>query len=293
MRWLLLVLCGLWCGGVHLYAGAAAPIRVVDDRGAVVQLAAPARRIVSLLPSLTEMVCDLGACERVVATDRWSNWPARIQGLPKVGGLDDPQVEAMVAQRPDLVLVSPASRLAQRLRGLGLTVAELDAQDLRQVRHAMGVVATLLGVPERAELRWRALMTEIDAAAAAVPTASQGQTVYFEVSSTPYAAGEASFIGQLLSRLGARHVVPASLGPFPKLNPEFVVRADPALIMVSAKEVDGLVRRPGWRQMRAIQQGRVCPLDAAQLDVLSRPGPRLGQGARVLARCLAGSGRVR
>jgi len=293
MRWLLLVLCGLWCGGVHLHAGAAAPIRVVDDRGAVVQLAAPARRIVSLLPSLTEMVCDLGACERVVATDRWSNWPARIQGLPKVGGLDDPQVEAMVAQRPDLVLVSPASRLAQRLRGLGLTVAELDAQDLRQVRHAMGVVATLLGVPERAELRWRALMTEIDAAAAAVPTASQGQTVYFEVSSTPYAAGEASFIGQLLSRLGARHVVSASLGPFPKLNPEFVVRADPALIMVSAKEVDGLVRRPGWRQMRAIQQGRVCPLDAAQLDVLSRPGPRLGQGARVLARCLAGSGRMR
>jgi len=293
MRWLLLVLCVLWCSGMPLRAWAAAPIRVVDDRGAVVQLAAPARRIISLLPSLTEMVCDLGACERVVATDRWSNWPARIQGLPKVGGLDDPQVEAMVAQRPDLVLVSPASRLAQRLRGLGLTVAELDAQDLRQVRHAMGVVATLLGVPERAELRWRALMTEIDAAAAAVPATRKGQTVYFEVSSTPYAAGEASFIGQLLSRLGARHVVPASLGPFPKLNPEFVVRADPALIMVSAKEVDGMARRPGWRQMRAIQQGRVCPLDAAQLDVLSRPGPRLGQGALVLARCLAGSGRVR
>lgn len=293
MRWLFLALCGLWCGGVHLHVGAAAPIRVVDDRGAVVQLAAPARRIVSLLPSLTEMVCDLGACERVVATDRWSNWPARIQGLPKVGGLDDPQVEAMVAQRPDLVLVSPASRLAQRLRGLGLTVAELDAQDLRQVRHAMGVVATLLGVPERAELRWQALMTEIDAAAAAVPATRKGQTVYFEVSSTPYAAGEASFIGQLLSRLGARHVVPARLGPFPKLNPEFVVRADPALIMVSAKEVDGMARRPGWRQMRAIQQGRVCPLDAAQLDVLSRPGPRLGQGARVLARCLALPGRAR
>lgn len=293
MRWLCLVLCGLWCSGVHLSAGAAAPIRVVDDRGAVVQLAAPARRIVSLLPSLTEMVCDLGACERVVATDRWSNWPARIQGLPKVGGLDDPQVEAMVAQRPDLVLVSPASRLAQRLRGLGLTVAELDAQDLPQVRHAMGVVATLLGVPERAELRWLALMAEIDAAAATVPATSKGQTVYFEVSSTPYAAGEASFIGQLLSRLGARHVVPARLGPFPKLNPEFVVRADPAVIMVSAKEVDGLVRRPGWRSMRAIQQGRVCPLDAAQLDVLSRPGPRLGQGARVLAQCLARSERAR
>ena len=69
--------------------------------------------------------------------------------------------------------------------------------------------------------------------------------VYFEVNSAPYAAGEVSFIGETLTRLGVRNIVPASLGPFPKLNPEFVVRADPDLIMVGERSAQGLEQRPG------------------------------------------------
>ncbi len=286
----------VWClglsGAATLQAASpssasSAPLRIVDDRGAEVRLAVPPQRIVSLLPSLTETVCDLGACARVVATDRWSNWPAVIQALPKVGGLDDPNLELIVAQRPDLVLVAPSSRLAQRLRSLGLTVAELDARDLSEARRVMQKVATLLGEPARAELRWQALMADIQSAADLVPPRARGQRVYFEVSSIPYAAGESSFIGQLLAQLGARNVVPVALGPFPKLNPEFVVKADPSVIMVSAQEVLQLRQRPGWSGMKAVREHRVCALSASEVDVLARPGPRLGQGARVLAHCLA------
>lgn len=286
----------VWClglsGAAALQAASpssasSAPLRIVDDRGAEVRLAVPPQRIVSLLPSLTETVCDLGACARVVATDRWSNWPAVIQALPKVGGLDDPNLELIVAQRPDLVLVAPSSRLAQRLRSLGLTVAELDARDLSEARRVMQKVATLLGEPARAELRWQALMADIQSAADLVPPRARGQRVYFEVSSIPYAAGESSFIGQLLAQLGARNVVPVALGPFPKLNPEFVVKADPSVIMVSAQEVLQLRQRPGWSGMKAVREHRVCALSASEVDVLARPGPRLGQGARVLAHCLA------
>jgi iron complex transport system substrate-binding protein len=278
---------------VQAWAGA---IEVRDGRGALVRLAAPPQRIVSLLPSLTETVCDLGACDRVVATDRWSNWPARIQGLPKVGGLDDPNLEMIVAQRPDLVLVAPSSRLATRLRGLGLTVAELDANTLAQAEHVMQQVAALLGMSQQGRTRWQALQAGLDVAATQVPAAARGQRVYFEISSTPFAAGEASFIGQLLSRLGAAHAVPAALGPFPKLNPEFVVKADPDLIMVSAQDVPGLVQRPGWSGMKAVRgaaQGRVCGLTSAEMDVLARPGPRLAQGAQVLVRCLSRAGELR
>jgi len=264
----------------------ATSIRVIDDAGTTVVLPHAPQRIVSLLPSLTETVCDLGACARLVATDRWSNWPASVQALPKLGGLDDPQVEAIVALRPDLVLVAPASRLATRLRALGLTVAELYATDLPRVQRVMQQVATLLGEADKAALRWQSLQVSIQTAQRMVPAKHKGLRVYFEVSTTPFAAGEASYIGQLLTQLGAKNVVPAALGPFPQINPEFVVRARPDLIVVSAKEAAPLQQRPGWSSLPAVRQGHVCALTAAQMDVLSRPGPRLGEGALVLAKCL-------
>lgn len=285
-RWVVWGWC--WCVWVGLSGLAhAAPVRLIDDRGGMVSLAKPPMRIVSLLPSLTETVCDLGACDRVVATDRWSNWPERVRTLPKLGGLDDPNVEMIVAQRPDLVLVAPASRLAQRLRALGLNVAEFDARDLQEMRRVMAQIAVLLGQPERAVQRWSALQAEIASARQLLPRQSRGARVYFEVSSTPFAAGESSFIGQLLAQLEAANVVPAALGPFPKLNPEFVVKADPDLIVVSAQDAASLAQRPGWGGLSALQHRRVCALSPAQVDVLARPGPRLGQAARVLAQCLS------
>jgi len=82
----------------------AAAIGVTDDRGRTVSLAAPPQRLISLLPSLTESVCALGGCARLVGTDRYSNAPAEVQALPKLGGIDDAQVERIVALKPDVVL---------------------------------------------------------------------------------------------------------------------------------------------------------------------------------------------
>lgn len=286
------VLLAAACVMVRAQAGASAPARaqalqITDDRGTQVRLQQAPRRIVSLLPSLTETVCDLGACDRLVGVDRWSSWPASVQGLPRLGGLDDPQVERIVSLRPDLVLVAPSTRVAPRLRSLGLAVAELDAQDLDQVRSVMSRLAVLLGQPERGAARWQVLQLGIDDVARRTRSARvPAERVYFEVSSTPYAAGEASFIGELLRRLGAVNVVPVALGPFPKLNPEFVVRADPSLIILPAGEAAGLAQRPGWSGIQALRQRRVCALTPAQVDVLARPGPRLVEGVRVLADCL-------
>jgi len=267
-------------------AATAPPITLVDDRGTTVALPAPPQRIVSLLPSLTESVCVLGACERLVATDRWSNWPAPVAGLPKLGGLEDANVERIVALRPDLVLLAPSSRLSGRLRSLGLPVAELDATELGQVRRVLDKVAALIGQPQAAAVQWQRMQDELRLARMAVPERARGIAVYVEVGSAPYAASESSYIGELLTQLGTRNVVPAALGPFPKLNPEFVVKARPALIVVSAGERAGLATRPGWSRMDAVRQGRICALSSADMDVLSRPGPRVGQAAMVLAHCL-------
>jgi iron complex transport system substrate-binding protein len=110
--------------------------------------------------------------------------------------------------------------------------------------------------------------------------------VYVEVGRGPYAASESSFIGETLTRLGARNSVPGTLGPFPQLNPEFVVRADPDVIIVGGRSAQGLVLYPGWASMRAVREQRVCVLNPEQADVLVRAGPRLAEAAGLMARCL-------
>ncbi len=263
----------------------AEPIRVVDDKGRTVTLPQPPQRIVSLLPSLTETVCALGACERLVGVDRYSNWPAQVAQLPVVGGGLDPNIEAIVALRPDVVLMATSSRAQARLESLGVPVVALEPKTYADVQRVLGKVGQVLGVQDAQQV-WRAIDAGVKAAAQSVPSAARGARVYFEVNSGPYAAGQASFIGETLTRLGAGNIVPASLGPFPKINPEFVVRADPDLIMVSVRSADGLAARPGWAQMRALREGRLCRFDRAQSDVLIRPGPRMAEAARIMATCL-------
>ena len=282
-RGLRLVLCGL-CTGL----AAAAPLSVVDDRGKRVDMPAPPQRIVSLMPSLTEIVCALDACGRLVGTDRYSNFPASVQGLPKLGGLEDTQIERLVALKPDLVLLTGSSRAVERLEGLGLRVLTLEPTTLQGTEHVVQQVALALGDAAAGPRLWQALLARVDAAAARVPATLRGQRVYLEVASAPYAAGEASFVGQTLARMGMANIVPAALGPFPKLNPEFVVRAQPDIVMASARSLADMPSRPGWQGLRALREQRACGFAAAQWDALVRPGPRLGDAADALADCLVG-----
>lgn len=264
----------------------AEPLVLVDDRGRRLRLREPARRIVTLLPSLTETVCELGACARLVGTDRYSNWPASVRGLPKLGGLEDAQVERIVALKPDLVLAANAPRLIERLESLGLPVLMLIPQTLEDARRVAGVVGQALGDAEAGARLWQRLDARIDAAAARVPPPLRGRSVYVEVASAPFAAGEASFVGALGARLGLVNIVPASLGPFPQLNPEFVLRAQPDVIVAPAAMLAEMPARPGWAQLRSLRAGRTCALAPPEWDTLVRSGPRLAEAADALADCL-------
>ena len=143
----LLVVVLLLVPGHPVAAQPAAAPSVQDDRGRTIVLRATPQRIVSLLPSLTETVCELGACERLVGTDRYSNWPAAVRGLPKLGGLEDAQVERIAALKPDLILVANAPRLIERLESLGLPVLMLIPHSLDDARRVAGIVGAALGDP--------------------------------------------------------------------------------------------------------------------------------------------------
>jgi iron complex transport system substrate-binding protein len=275
-------------GGVALVLSAAvqAQVEVRDDRGVAVRLAAPPQRIVSLLPSATESVCALGGCDRLVGTDRFSNWPAQVRTLPRLGGLEDAQIERIVALRPDLVLVASAARVVDRLEALGVHVVVLDSRDRAEVKRSLATIAALLGAPERAEQVWAAIEAETRAAAARVPAAWRGRRVYFEVDTTPYGAGAGSFIGETLTRLGLVNVLPAELGPFPKLNPEYLLHLQPDIVMADQAAVAAMPARPGWRVLRALRDGRTCAFPGPRYELLLRPGPRMGEAAGVIADCL-------
>lgn len=268
---------------------AQAAIHITDDRGRTLQFQEPPRRVVSLLPSSTESLCEMQQCERLVGVDRYSNWPESVRRLPKVGGGIDPNIEAIVALKPDVVLLSVNSRVSDRLESLGVKVVALEPKTHADVRRVLTTIGDLFAVPraQGADRLWRVIDAAVQAAAQSLPPKARGARVYFEVSRGPYAAGQPSFIGETLSRLGARNVVPAELGPFPRLSPEYVLRSQPDVVMVSNRSAQPLALYPGWNRLAAIKAGRLCVFGPEQSDVLVRPGPRMAEAARIMAGCLS------
>jgi len=268
-----------------LCAGLAHAYDVSDDRGIAVHFTRPPQRIVSLLPSLTETVCALGQCARLVGVDRYSNFPDSVKKLPQVGGGLDPNVEAIVALKPDLVLMATSTRLDAQLQALGIKVLALEPKNHADVKRTLEALAKALASGDALAV-WRDIDARLQTAAQSLPPQVANTRVYFEVNRAPFAAGESSFIGETLTRLGAKNIVPAKLGAFPQLNPEFVVRANPDVIMVGDMNYAGMDSRPGWAGIRAIRRGHVCVFTPAQADMLVRPGPRMADGAQLMARCL-------
>jgi iron complex transport system substrate-binding protein len=270
--------------------GLAQAVTVRDDRQQEVSFSQPPVRIVSLLPSLTETVCALGQCRKLVGLDRYSNWPASIRQLPRLGGGLDPNIERVVAQRPDLVLMATSARGAERLQALGITVLALEPRTHADLQRVIKTLAQVLGVPaSEGERLWREINAGVLAAAQSLPPQARGQKVYVEVSPAPYGASESSFIGETLERMGLRNILPGSLGPFPKINPEFVVRAQPDIIMAGDSSRASMLQRPGWSLLKVIQSDQVCVFNTDESDMLVRAGPRMAEGARLMAQCIARS----
>lgn len=278
-----LALAAGWACATH----AAQP--ALDDRGRPVATAAVPLRIVSLLPSLTETLCALDACDKLVGIDRYSNWPpALLRTLPVVGGGLDPNVEAIVALKPDVVLLSNSARVIERLEALGLRTVPLEPRTQADVQRVLQAVGELLHIPAKdgADKVWQRMQAGMEAAAQSLPAEIRGGKVYFEVSRGPFAAGPQSFLGELLARMGMQNVVPAEMGPFPRLNPEFILRAQPDVILMGSHSMKDAVNYPGWYTLAAVREQRVCGFNADESGILIRPGPRMDESARIIARCL-------
>ena len=265
------------------------PYQLTDDRGRMVVIDKAPQRVITLLPSLGEIVCELKACDLLVGVDRYSNWPERVKSLPKLGGLDDTQLEALVKLKPDLVLLARSSRVTQRLESMGIKVVALEPQSQEDMHRVIQHISGALHLPnakERAETLWQSIQQKLDKAAARVPKSAKGARIYFEAGSGYFAAGEASYIGETLKRLGLVNVVTPSMGSFPQVNPEFVVKANPQIIFMGERAATDLKSRPGWNRIEAIQQHRICSFTPDQSDIVVRSGPRIPEAAELMVACL-------
>ncbi len=277
----------LWLCLLVWTALSASATTVIDDRQQTIHIPAAPQRIVSLLPSLTETVCVLGRCERLVGVDRYSNWPASVQSVPVVGGGLDPSIERIVSLKPDLVLAAGSTRGAERLEALGLKVLRLEPRNHADAQRVFMAVGQALHLSEGDVQRaWQRIEAEVNTEVGGLSPAARSMRVYVEVSPTPHGASESSFIGETLQRMGVGNILPGRLGPFPQVNPEFVVLAQPDVILVGDSSRDSLLKRPGWSRLSAIQQQRVCVLTPAESDMLVRAGPRMAEGVRLMVACL-------
>lgn len=260
-------------------------ISVADDSGVVVSFSKPPERVISLLPSLTESVCALGKCSTLVGVDRFSNWPKSIKDLPKIGGMGDINIERIVQLKPDVVLLEKNSPAITRLNGLGIQTFALGIKSMSDEERALQKLDRVLGTSESARV-WNQIQQEITRANKQLLSRDKTISVYFEINPAPFAAGRSSFIGDILTSLGLVNIVPESLGPFPKINPEFVVQSKPEIILLSTSSLADIQNRPGWKSIPAIAKNRVCIFTADQNDVLVRPGPRMGEAALIISECI-------
>lgn len=280
--------CGLQKG--RTVAGLTWVLGVVAGLASALTGATP-QRVVSLAPSLTELVCTLNACEVLVGVDVASNWPPSARRLPRVGDLYNPDLEQIVRLAPELIVSSPYGGALQRLRSLELRVVVIATDRYQDLYTAIARLGELLQRPAAAAglaAKLRAQVQRVRDRVRALPN----RRVYYEIDRTPYTAGGDSYVSALITLAGGTNIAEQFQVGYPRISPEFVLRSQPEVIILAdaphGVDAEEVAARPGWSSIPAVRYGEICALDQPAVDMLHRPGPRLGNALKVLLRCLHG-----
>jgi len=279
--WLLLAL------GIQLSAFGLAqyPRTLTDDLGRSITLKAAPQRIVTLLPSVTETLCALNACGRLVGVDDFSDFPEQVRRLSRVGGFFNPNLEAIVALKPDLVVVSIYGKLHESLDKTGIQTFAVRVESYDDIFRSTRLLGRVLGLESQAERLVARVQQEVYVVERTAAKATTRPIVYYEIDPTPFTVGPDSFIGVLIAKARGQNIVPQELGPFPKISPELVVQRNPAIIVLTHPGALDLPKRAGWGSIAAIRNKRICAFTGEQDNLLSRPGPRVAQGLQLLVGC--------
>lgn len=278
--------------GRRAVLGGLLALAVGCDRGAKKGWAE--QRVVSISPSTTEAAYAVGAGTRLVGRSKQCDYPAAVTSLPIVGGFADPSLEAIIALAPTLVIGAhgPAGpALEQALGARGIATFFPETESIAQIESMLAE----LGKKLSGDVAARVAIAAIEARRAEVARAIAGKprvkaALLFDVSPI-VAAGPGSFPDELLREAGGDNVITAG-GAYPTINLERLLALDPDLVLDGAGDMNegasriaALREAPGWRDLRALREGRVRSLSVA---TALRPGPRIGEGLVAMARAIHG-----
>ncbi len=261
---------------------------LVDDSGVRVSLAASPVRVVSLIPATTELMFALGAGGRLVGRTSWCDYPAEAAQVPDLGNGIGPNIEAVVAAKPDLVLLykSGANRAAaEQLRGFGIATLELATDRMEDFDRITRLLGKALG--KAAEAESLVVRTARDLAAASSPLPnpqSPTPTVFILVwDRPPMTLGRGSFLSEILERAGARNVFDDLATSSAPIAIEAVAARNPDFVLVTATDEPAIAGRVEWRAVPAVRDRRFLRVHGSEFN---RPSPRIGAAVRQLARAL-------
>jgi len=275
-------------------AAATYPLTLTDDAGRPVTLPAEPERIVSLAPSNTEIVCALGACDRLVGVTDFDDYPAEVADIPDVVIFAVVDIELVVDADPDLILAAgnelTPSAVITELTDLGYPVLVLYPESLDEVLDNIELMGEAINARDQAAALTAEMGDRIQAVTDAVAGAARPRTFY-EVSvfeGTIYTAGEDSFLASLIDLAGGDPITGDPLTFSIAL--EDLLAADPELILLGDAAYDtsvtpeAVAARQGWGAISAVQNGRVVVM--LEDPVITRPGPRIVDGLEALARAI-------
>jgi iron complex transport system substrate-binding protein len=279
---------------MFLFTMSAAPIRpavartFTDPLGRSVQVPNEPRRVVSLAPSITEIVFALGRESQLVGVTRFSDYPPAAGNLPKVGSYIHLDVERIAALRPDLCIGikdgNPLTAIDQ-LQGLGIPVFAVDPRDLESVMHSIAVIGDLLNAAPRADAIVADMQARLDRVRRRVAQSRRRPRVFFQLAASPMVSvGGGTFIHDLIVKAGGSNVADGP-NPYPRYSREQVIALAPEVIVISSMERAGGFDqvRTEWMQWPAIPAVARNAVFVAPSNLFDRPSPRLVEGLELLA----------
>ncbi|MDI6842927.1 MAG: ABC transporter substrate-binding protein [Anaerosomatales bacterium] len=264
---------------------AAFPVTITDDAGRKVTIAKKPERIVSLAPANTEIVYALGALDRVVGVTTYDDYPPEVSSIAKVGDFMTPNMEAIAAAKPDLVLATGGvqAETIAKLEEAGAVVVAVDPQSLQGVYDAIKLVGTIIGEPAKADEVVQGMQDELETIQSAIEEAPV--RCFIEIAQDPlYTAGPGTFINDLIDQAGGENVVTQE--GYVAYSLEQLLKDDPDVYLAtkgSMSDPSDIEKRPGYSALSAVKAKRVFVLDD---NLVSRPGPRCIQGIRQIAEAL-------
>lgn len=256
-----------------------------DDLGRQVVLRKPIQRVVSLAPSLTESIYAVGAGDKLVGVTTYCDYPDEAKAVEKVGDTQTPNIERIVALKPDVVFVSTASQLEAFMHTLdrqGIAVYVMDARSIADVIEDLRTLGKLLGTEETAEGLSRNLEERVERIGSTLGPEALSR-VFIQISNEPlFTIGKDSFLTELVAKAGGESVTKDVPSGYPMLSKETASAMNPSVIILSDSEDN---RKPNvvFKNSDAVKSGQVFRINA---DIISRPGPRLVDALEQIAEFL-------